>query len=247
MCHERHEGPIPGDDRGCGKGQARVLHAAEGECCGENQQIVAVPRIGAVECFCGKEEFFHFGELPGRLVDEFRNRIDGTPFANGPILHLSDGQRQQVGGNGLGHPETVLAIRGNAGGVLGTHEGHQTLRHFDFCLIRESDAGTVLDGNPSAREDGLALGEQEWRFVALGLHPQERIGIGTGSVSDGDLLGTVAQGQRQWPSNERLGRSKWRKVHRCPVDEHFLDVEVMGVENDAFGTFGHADVVGRGS
>jgi len=188
--HEGHEGAVSGDDGRGGKRQARVFHSAKGEGRRKDEQVIALPGIRAVKVFCGDQEVLHFGEFIGGLVNQVGRGVHCAALADGPVLHFADGQREEVGGDGLGHAEGIHAIVAGFRGILCTHHRHQSLRDAHLGVIGEPDAGRVLHRNPGPGQDGLALGEQEWGAVSLGFDPQQGIGVRTRRVLDGDPFGT---------------------------------------------------------
>ena len=80
--HEGHERAVSGNDGGGGKRQARVFHSAEGEGRREDEQVIPLPGIGAVQFLSSEQELLHFGKFIGSLVNQVGRRIHCAALAD---------------------------------------------------------------------------------------------------------------------------------------------------------------------
>ena len=90
--HEGDQRAVSRDDRRRGKRQPWILHATKRKGCRQDEQVVAVPSVGAVELFCSEQQLLHFAKLVCRSIDEFRHGIHGAPLTYVSVFHLASSQ-----------------------------------------------------------------------------------------------------------------------------------------------------------
>ena len=174
------------------EGQARVLHAPEGEARRQDEDVVAVPAVRAVEPLGGLHHLLGVGELRRRGVDDRRLRVNAAARADGGEADVAGRDRHQVRRDPLRHLEPVGAAPG-AGRVAGrAHDGDELRRRADRRGEGQAHRRRVLDRDPAARVDRLGLGEEERVPLARGLRrlePLEARGAGAGRVGDPHAIG----------------------------------------------------------
>ena len=153
---------------------------------------------------------------------------------------IAHSQSEEVGRDGLLHDEVVVSVGRFFCGVDGTHQGHQLGGYFHMGFVSETNAGAVLTGHPGSGEDGLALGEQEWR---LALNPEKGRGIRGGGVRHADFLGAARHRDAQRLSQEGAHRSQFERSVLA-VHCHVVNGEVAAIEQQARCVFRRLDLVG---
>jgi hypothetical protein len=109
------------------------------------------------------------------------------------------GQGDQVRRHRLAHAEAPGAV-GPAPQLLGAHHRRQASGGAHGRVVGDADAGRVLQRDPAARVDGLALGEQERLLAIAGLlggQPLQRFRPLGGAVGDLHLAVAGLQLDRQ--------------------------------------------------
>ena len=241
---------VAGDDgRGC-ESVDWVLHAAVGEGCGEDEDVVLLPGVGVDEGFGGSEERLgRGGELPCAGLEGLRVRGDGAAGADGGGGDLAAGEGEEVARDRNGLVEFVEVESGGGGrgssgrvGFVGEAAGDDGERGGDAEVKGGLYVGRVLAGEDGAGVDGLTLGEHVGVLLARGLGGREPLESGArlcgGDVDRDEHRLAVSDAAVEL---DLQGGAIWLETRQevpcrgLAVDVDLGDVEVAGVEDDLGG------------
>ena len=82
-----------------------MLHAADGECGRQYQQVVAVPSIRPEGLLGGLEHRLGVGKLGRGCIEHLLFRVHAGAFAHRPEFQVADGEGHEVGRDWLRHAE----------------------------------------------------------------------------------------------------------------------------------------------
>ncbi len=151
-----------------------------------------------------------------------------------PELDVAARERDQVRRNRLVHPESEDAGR-VAADVLRAHHDGESGRRANARVISDADPRRVLQRNPRAREDRLALREEERRPAVgglLGREPLQRVGARGRPVVNRHRAIVRSELDRERRADDRRFLTQ-REFPRVVVRaEHGLDRESLRIENE---------------
>ena len=143
---------------------------------------------------------------------------------------VADGEGEQVGRDRLGHGEEQAAVTGLAGG--GRHHGGEPLGRQHQRLVANAGPWGVLQGDQTARMDGLALRQHEG--LARGglgtVEPHQPTGGGRGRVADAHPLHRMGALDAQSLPEHGVGGAPREGEGPAIVVGDLVDLEVAGVE-----------------
>ena len=240
---QRDEGTVAGQDRRGREGQAGVLHPAEREARGQDQDIVPAPSVGAEPLLDRADHRLDVREFVGGRLEYAGLGPDaraGAQRLEGQVAHR---QGDEVGRDRLGHHEPEEALIGLVGpdARLGRHDRPEPLRDPDRPDIGDAHARRVLDWDPRPGMDRLRLGEQERPGLPRGergLHPLEGTGRGRRPISDADLVRLGGQRDGELRTQHRVGRAevigRWGerlRDRRQLAEADLFDRQSAGIED----------------
>ena len=173
-----------------GEGHARILHAAKRKARRQDEDVVALPAIRAIQLFGSGDHRLGVLELLGRLGDDARLGKHRRARPGRAHVQFADADGEQVGGNRLLHAEAVIAIQRMRNVVVGAHHHAQCLWRGDVRGVGETHRGCVLQRHPAARVDGLRLREHERLLATGGLrrrHPLQARSLWRGVIADAHI------------------------------------------------------------
>ena len=183
-----------------GECHVRVFHATERERWRQYQNVVAAPRIRAVQLLGGGNQLFGVLELVRGLVDHRRLRIDGRTRAGFLHRDVAGTDRQQVGRNRVRLIEAEVAVQRMLRVVDRAHHHAHVLRRGHMRVVGETDRRRILQRHPRARMDRLGLRKHERQFLVRRLRrrqPLQAGRLGRSGIDDAHLRRMLRRGDGQ--------------------------------------------------
>ena len=197
--HQRDQALVAGDDRRGGERQARIFHAAEGKAGRQHQQVVAAPAVRAVKLFDRADHGLRIFEFARGGIHDGGLGIHAGARPDRAEGQVARGQRDEIGRHRLLHAEAAVTQH------LGPHDGAQAFGGADLRRERDAHSRGILQRDPTARMDGLRLGEKERVPPPRGLRrlqPLQSGGARRRGIADGHTIRAFrradAQGRAQY-------------------------------------------------
>ena len=200
MGDQRHKALVTRDHGWRNKAQARIFHATKGEAGRQDQQIVAVPAIGAVDILGYFEHGLGVGKFGSGRIEDACFRVDAGSIAHGLELKVANSECDEIGRNWLRHREFVDAILLSVWIIVCAHYRAQFCGCSNRCVVGDAHAGRVLQGHETTCMYRLRLTEQEGVFFARRLNriqPLQARCFGDRPVANGNRCGVARQVYRE--------------------------------------------------
>ena len=147
---QRHTAFVAGDCHRSYKRKSRVFHAAKRKTWWQDQQVIAIPPIRAIQSLALEQHGLGILELPGCGIKHRWLCINAGSFAHRLERDIANGNRHQVRRDRLRHPKLVIPVTIRVGVVFGAHDGGQASRRPDMRRVGKPNLGGVLQRNPAA-------------------------------------------------------------------------------------------------